>query len=70
MDNTNNYVKRKYRSNFDNAGDTNALEANFTDQERLEVKHYLKTTIGVLNLLAIVNDKIYSLKFFTQFLFL
>ena len=55
INNTNKKIKRKYRSNFDKVDDENALEANITDQEKLEVKHYFKTSIGVTNIIAIVN---------------
>ncbi len=44
----------KTRTNFQKVDENNALNANFTSQTRLDVKPYLRTSIGITNLIAIV----------------
>lgn len=54
MNNNNKKPKLQNRPNFSKVEEGNELNAALTDQERLDVKPYLKTSIGVLNLLAVV----------------
>jgi hypothetical protein len=51
----------KNRTNFQKVDENNALNANFTSQTRLDVKPYLRTSIGITNLIAIVNMLILSI---------
>ena len=44
----------KNKKNFQKVDENNALNAVFTSQTRLNVKPYLRTAIGITNLIAIV----------------
>jgi hypothetical protein len=51
----------KNKTNFSRVDENNALNAKFTSQTRLNVKPYLRTSIGITNLIAIVYLLIYHI---------